>query len=790
VRIDRSACVLVASLYIARAAVAAEGKPVAFDPTSAVPYFADGGAAPGAAALRLEEWPKAAQAFYAYVKAHPRAKDLKQATFLLAYAELKAGRFNDAAQHFDSLVKLYPLLVDYERLFAARAHLQAGRAAEALDRAKRIPSDSALDGEARFLRGEAQRLTGHNAEAATEYRGYLTDYAQGWRAPETRFRLAEALDTIGDHDAARVEWRALYLDAPADGWGKQAAAHLGPNPQPFTAEELARRAMSLFDAMRNADAEAEWKKVRAAPGSDDKLTCVSMFHEAQSAFKGRQRWRSAPLFDAAVEACQKAKDEDLLVKSLYQAGRSWGQKGTDDVAATHKAAALMEKVWREHPLHSYADDARLREAELFDTLKEDARATELLSGLPAAFSGGDQRGEALWRLAFRAWRKGDVEGAKKWLTEELRQLPREEGWWEAGRTLYWLARVADKNNDAGGAADLYARAAREYPLSYYALQSLNRLREKWPQAADALVVELTKEPAHGAGKEPAHGAGEEPAHGESDDDWHFRSRALFGEPAFRRGVELARLGLGAEAKRELALAGIDVPKKRAPLESADEDREDLLWLAAVLYDRAGEYSISHFIPRHVLTAYEREWPLGANHKRWLLSYPRAFRELIEKNTALTGQPSTLEMAIVREESAFDPLMESFANAVGLTQLTAAPAQRFANGLPHDPKSLRDPAINVTIGARELGQLWSAYGGNAALAIAGYNAGEGAVNKWLRDPERAGLALDEFVEAIPYDETRGYTKRVLGTYFAYSWLYGATDARIPPLPLPTPVRARK
>lgn len=753
---------------------------MAFDPTSAVPYFADGGAAAGAAALRLEEWPQAAQAFYAYVKAHPHAKDLKQATFLMAYSELKAGRFNDAATHFDSLVKLYPLLTDYERLFAARAHLQAGRAAEALDRAKRIPPDSALDGEARFLRGEALRLSGRNADAVIEYRGYLTGYPQGWRAPETRYRLAEALDIVGDHDAARVEWRTLYLDAPADGWGKQAATHLGVNPQPFTAEELARRAMSLFDAMRNADAEAEWKKVRAAPGSDDKLACVSMFHEAQSAFKGRQRWRSAPLFDAAVEACQKAKDEDLTVKALYQAGRSWGQKGTDDVAATHKAAALLERVWREHPLHSYADDARLREAELFDTLKEDAKASELLSGLPAAFAGGDQRGEALWRLAFRAWRKGDVDGAKKWLSEELRQLPREEGWWEAGRTLYWLARAADKSGDATGAAELYARAAREYPLSYYALQSLNRLREKWPQAADALVADLSQPQKTTSA-----------THADSDDDWHFRARTLFGEPAFRRGVELARLGLGAEAKRELSLAGIDVPKKRAPLENTDEDREDLLWLAAVLYDRAGEYSISHFIPRHLLTAYEREWPLGANHKRWLLSYPRAFRELIEKNTALTGQPATLEMAIVREESAFDPLMESFANAVGLTQLTAAPAARFANGLPHDPKSLRDPAINVTIGARELGQLWGAYGGNAALAIAGYNAGEGAVNKWLRDPERAGLTLDEFVEAIPYDETRGYTKRVLGTYFAYSWLYGTADARIPSLPLPTPPRpARK
>src|SRR5205814_7270131 len=101
----------------------------------------------------------------------------------------------------------------------------------------------------------------------------------------------------------------------------------------------------------------------------------------------------------------------------------------------------------------------------------------------------------------------------------------------------------------------------------------------------------------------------------------------------------------------------------------------------------------------------RRWPVGTARKKWQLSYPRGYRELIEKHAAVNGQPSALEFAIVREESAFDPLMESFANAIGLTQLTAAPAARYANGLSHDRSALRDPAINVTIGARELGQLW-------------------------------------------------------------------------------------
>ena len=792
-RIDRLAAILV--VLSCAAARAAEPKAIAFDPSKAAPYFATGPAADADDALRLENWAKAVQGFAAYVKAHPHARDVAQATFLLGYAELKAGRFNDAAAHFDHLVKKYPLLADYERLFAARAHLAAGRATQALDRAKRVPSTSALDGEARFIRAEAQRLTGHDAAAAAEYRAYLAGYPQSWRAAEVRYRLADALDTMGDHDAARAQWRQLYLEAPTESWGRQAASHLGPSPT-FTAAELAVRAMALFDGMRNVESELEWKKVLAAPGLDDKLACVASYHEAQSVFKERQRWRSAPLFDAAIVACDKAKDEDLLVKSLYQAARGWAQKGTDDLGATHKAIALFERLWRDHPLHSYADDARLREAEQYDELKDDAKETELLAGLPATFTNGDQRGEALWRLAFRAWRQGDVAGARKYLEQERQLLPREDGWWEAGRTLYWLGRCADRLGDLAGAAELYARAAREYPLAYYALQALNRLREKWPDKAAALIAELEGAPAGDA--PPAaligrHAGDERPRHAArahaADGGWVFHPRALFATPGFRRGVARARLGLGAEARRELALAGIDVPKKRAAVET-DADREELLWLAAVLYDRAGEYSLSHFIPRYLLTAYDRAWPTGENRRRWLLSYPRGYRELIEKNTALTGQPAALEFAIVREESGFDPLMVSFANAVGLTQLTAAPAARFAQGLPHDASALRDPAINIAIGARELGQLWNMYDGSAPLAIAGYNAGGGAVNRWLRDPDRAKLTLDEFIEAIPYDETRGYTKRVLASYFAYAWLYDKNAVPTLPLPLPSPQSHKK
>jgi soluble lytic murein transglycosylase len=749
--------------------VAAEPPVARFTPSDAEPYFPSGAAAEAAAKLRREEFSEAANAFSEYVRTAPRARDLRQATFLTGYAELKAGQFNAAAARFDALIVTYPLLADYHRLYGARAHLAAGRAKQALVRGKNIPATSAVDGDARLVRAEAQRALARPADAAEEYRGYLTTYPGSWRASEIRYRLAEALAAAGRGEEARAEFRRVYLEAPHEAWGKQAEAQL--TDRSFDAAELAKRAMALFEAMRNPESEAEWSRVLKAPQLTDALACTARYHLAQSVWKQRERARAAPLFEAAADACATAKDEDLTTKALYQAARSYASKSDKDKDAQKRAAVLFERVWREHPQHSYADDARLREGETFDTLKDEAKVVELWSGLPDAFPAGDQRGEALWRLAFRAWRKGDLAGALALLDKELALLPREEGWWEAGRTLYWMGRIHLRRGDAAKARGLWERVVAEYPLSVYTLLALNRLREGDAAATDALIEKLARE--------------------EAREDWSFQPRPLYATAAWKRGLELARLGLGAEAQRELAAAGIQPPTRKGA-EVKDASEEELCWVAAVLYDRAGLYALSHFIPRHVLTTYARAYPTGLNRKKWRLSFPRGFADLIESNTKLTGQPAELEFAIVREESAFDPLMESFANAIGLTQLTPPPAQRFANGLPHDRAALRDPAINVAIGARELGDLWSRYEGNAALAIAGYNAGEGAVNRWLRDPERSKLSSDEFIEFIPYDETRGYTKRVLGSYLTYVWLAdpATAAARVPVLPLALPKPARK
>ena len=147
---------------------------------------------------------------------------------------------------------------------------------------------------------------------------------------------------------------------------------------------------------------------------------------------------------------------------------------------------------------------------------------------------------------------------------------------------------------------------------------------------------------------------------------------------------------------------------------------------------------------------------------------------------------------MREESAFSPRTESFANAIGLTQMIIKTAKRFANGANVTRDVLLDPAKNVEIGSRFLGFLWKRI--RERRPAAGHRrlqrGARPPVERWLG--ERGNLAMDEFMETIPYDETRNYTKRVLASYFAYSWLYG--DAPVPKVPLaqarPAGTRAEK
>jgi soluble lytic murein transglycosylase len=752
---------------------------VAFDPTWLEPFFKSGAAKPAAEHFRDEDWAAAEAGFSRAAKALPRASaERRAARYLLALAQASQSKWAEAGALFEDLYATYPRLAAYHAYGAARCRLRRGDAAGALEWSGRVPEGSVLEADTSLVRIDALRALGRWEDAAAAIQAYLDRFPGGPRRAEALFKKGEALEKLGAGSAAAgrpdltadatAAYRRAWAEAPLEPWGDRATERitaLARELPPYEAElvrthvasEWVARGMVLYDKNRNAESEAAFAAALSAAGLDRDLECRARFHRAQSVWKQRQRARAAPLFDEAEAACARAGNADLGAKSLYQAGRSYAAM-KDRVNATARYA----RVEAEHAESSYADDARLRTAELATDAGDEAAAVQLLTEIPARYPKGDMVNEALWRLAFAAWRAGRYDDALRWLDENLRLIPHEEIWYAEGRVQYWKGRIFERQSQPALARDWYERAVREYPLSVYALLALQRLQESSPKARAALLGELR--PKH---HRPA--------------SWSFAARPLFGEAGFLRAVELARLGLGSDARRELARLGLATAGDSHPPSGARAEDEDLLWITAILLDRGGLWSASHSIPRYTVTRYRLSYPREMGQAKWMLSYPRAYAALVTKDSRANQIPEALQLAIMREESAFNPRIESFANAIGLTQLLLKTAKRFANNAPVTRDSLMDPAKNLEIGARYLGFLWKHFGGAAPLVIAGYNAGEGAVDRWLADhPE---LAVDELLETIPYDETRNYTKRVLASYFAYAWLYA--DRPVPEIPLTLP-----
>jgi soluble lytic murein transglycosylase len=130
----------------------------------------------------------------------------------------------------------------------------------------------------------------------------------------------------------------------------------------------------------------------------------------------------------------------------------------------------------------------------------------------------------------------------------------------------------------------------------------------------------------------------------------------------------------------------------------------------------------------------------------------------------------LVYAVMREESGYRPKVVSLVGARGLLQIMPETGQRLASdlGIPFEPDDLFDPEVNVRLGSYYLSELSRRFSGRDSAAIGSYNAGPEAVARWL--DERGGLEDDEWVETIPYSQTRSYVKRVLRSQWAYRTLY--------------------
>jgi len=327
-------------------------------------------------------------------------------------------------------------------------------------------------------------------------------------------------------------------------------------------------------------------------------------------------------------------------------------------------------------------------------------------------------------------------------------MPVSSGRFDVPAARYWAARWAlypDVENPnrpeptgRDEAVQRWVSLCEDVPWSAYAVLAWMRLSDEAPEQARRLAQRVPEAPVF-------------------EHSWlvgtEFRARS-------RDAIELARLGLMDEAHG-------------AWKATVEEDRlsgDEYGWWLELRYAN-GEQVEAHAQARYWLRTHP--WDVNRAHDEHLarLVYPRVFGEEVDRAAQPYDFAPLALQALIRTESNFDHEVRSPAGARGLSQLMPYTARRVADW---DNKTvvmrdLYEPEVNLALGARYLDFLYTEFQGNPFLAAAAYNAGEHRVESWL---ERWGnVPTDEFMERIPYPETRGYVKRSVGTWQAYELLYG-------------------
>jgi soluble lytic murein transglycosylase len=317
--------------------------------------------------------------------------------------------------------------------------------------------------------------------------------------------------------------------------------------------------------------------------------------------------------------------------------------------------------------------------------------------------------------------------------------------WPADRAKYWRARILARQQRHPEANVLYAQLGFEQPLRWYGLLATARLREQ----ALADPISLRSGKANLAALD---------------------AKALR-DPALLRVDELLAVDLLEDAGFEIERAAAALLKRlgRAAGLMAVITRSNAAGVWAKSYrlaDLFGSDALSYK-------------PEGNVRLLWQAIYPMAYPDLVRRYGPPAGNPEHYLHAIMHKESGFDPRVISYADARGLLQMIPPTSRKVAQVMnePYSDEDLLSPEPNVRLGATYIGSLFKKFHQQMPLSAGAYNAGPGAMMRWL---DRFGTRpMDEFIELIPYEQTREYSKRVCSIYARYRYLY-ANERYLPPL----------
>jgi soluble lytic murein transglycosylase len=558
------------------------------------------------------------------------------------------------------------------------------------------------------------------------------------------FRLLAGLPAPAAREAPAARARAL-LAAGDSGAALEAFAAAG------RALEVARLALARGDTVRARD--ALYGLMARVPESDEAAAAVGVALAALRPRTAAERVSLARVMrlhgaaaDARREVEAAVRGGDSSAATLLLAGELFAAAGRfHDAERAYRAASRDPALG---PLAIYRRARVLLRA-------GDPGAREALSGFAASFPTDTAAPTALYLLADMLADRGDRRSAARWFGELVARYPGDlraslarfrlavealrDGLEDSAAALFqaevaasapqqlgarfWLGKLAWRRGDSAAARATWLALARDDSLGYYGLRARRELALPPPRAAADPPPPPTAAVAQGLGRLDT--------------------------------LLLAGLDTAADAEVRALVA-------RAPQLDVDE----LLAWSAGLAARG-------FGPAAVRLGWQAVAKAPSDPRALRAVFPWPSRPAVEAEAAEFGLDPLLLVALVRQESVFDAQALSPAGARGLAQLLPGTAARTARGLEvaFDPAWITVPDLNLHLGAAHLRELLRRFGGRVEAAVAAYNAGASAVARWLARPEAADP--DQFVELIPYPETRSYVRSVLRNRELYGALYPAS-----------------
>jgi soluble lytic murein transglycosylase len=717
--------------------------------------------APIIALVQTDDWRQAHQQLSAASLSAELDREHDKA-FLAAYAALQAGQHGRALELFNRIAGKLPLLDDYVQYYGAVSAHQAKNFHEAALFASRVPDTSLLYPQSLVQLADSLIAAGTADDLSRAVQIldlYLTLYPRRSDAATVRMRLADTLAGQDQAEAAANHYLTVWNEFPISSQATQARQKLEalrPRLSEATRKRFetssnareVRRFNALFNIHRSELLIEEIPKAIQTWDKGSEERCEGLFLVARSHTNLRRHSEGSEWYERVLTEC---KGSSFEIRALYLGGRGYWNAGQRD-----RAKALFRRIWTEYPTHSFADDAMYFTARILRDEDKPEEARKLLEDQVKRYPKDDMAKDAHWlivREMFENKRYKDViryvDGLKETGEDDL---------YSRGRLHYFRARAQEMDGDRATATASYGTVVKTYPKTYYAFLALNRLAhssgaDKIPGDVCALEIEVCQS-----------------LHGPIDDPKPIDiPTSLRQDQAFQKGILLLSLGLTSLAQSEFQA-----------LRTRHASSPDTLWALAFLLDAARAYPLSHDIPRRHISDWTTAYPDQTTQLRWRVAFPTPFKDDVQRFARQRNLPMALVYAIMREESGFNPRVESWANARGLLQLMEQTAQNVAraDGFGElTAAQLFDPTINIRLGTAYMAELSGQTGAHPALIVAGYNGGYGAVARWVS--ERGDLPLDLFVEDIPFGQTRNYTKRVLTSYWTYSMLYG--QEKVPRLP---------